>query len=220
MILTQSEENYIKAIYSLCTDNDSVSTNDLADRMQTKASSVTDMIRKLSEKKFVKHQKYKGCKLTSDGNREALKIIRKHRLWEVFLVEKLEFGWDEVHDIAEQLEHIRSVKLTNKLDEFLEFPKYDPHGDPIPDSEGNLSERKRSVILTELEKNQTGRVTGVGDSAPSFLQFLDKHNIGLGSQLSIIDRFEFDGSITISINNKELNLSKTASQNIIVEPIN
>lgn len=220
MKLTQSEENYIKAIYSLCADDSSVSTNKLAEKMQTKASSVTDMIRKLSEKKFVSYQKYKGCNLTEQGNREALKIIRKHRLWEVFLVEKLDFGWDEVHEIAEQLEHIRSVKLTQKLDEFLAFPKFDPHGDPIPDADGKLSERKKSLILTELKKSQTGRVTGVSDSAPSFLQFLDKHNIGLGSKLSMLDYFEFDGSITININKTELNLSKTAAQNIIVEPIN
>ena len=218
--LSQSEENYIKAIYSLCEENnDAVSTNLLADNLQTKASSVTDMLKKLSEKKLVSYKKYKGCSLTNTGEKAALKVIRKHRLWEVFLVDKLDFGWDEVHDVAEQLEHIRSIKLTEQLDQFLDYPKYDPHGDPIPDKEGNFAKRGKTALLNELKINDIATVIGVADGSPSFLQFLDKHKIQLGSEVELIAAFEFDGSVSIRVNNKELSLSKIAATKICVEKI-
>src|SRR5690554_2019845 len=171
--LTQSEENYIKAIYYLeKTLNKPVGTNDLANRMETKASSVTDMVRRLAEKSLIQYEKYKGCELTEEGKKAALKTIRKHRLWETFLVEKLNFGWDEVHEIAEQLEHIQSVKLTNKLDEFLNFPQFDPHGDPIPNQDGIISYREETVKLAELQENVNAKVVGVSDSSAAFLKFL------------------------------------------------
>src|SRR5690554_5301750 len=171
--LTQSEENYLKEIYHLEElEKGTVGTNDLASRMQTKASSVTDMIRRLAEKSLIKYEKYKGCELTDKGRREALKTIRKHRLWETFLVEKLNFGWEEVHEIAEQLEHIQSVKLTNRLDEFLNFPKFDPHGDPIPNQDGIISYREETVKLAELQENVNAKVVGVSDSSAAFLKFL------------------------------------------------
>lgn len=216
--LSHSEENYLKAIYNKTQgDVETVSTNELADKMNTKASSITDMVKKLSDKKLVKYKKYKGCSLTTEGEKSALKVIRKHRLWEVFLVDKLGFGWDEVHVIAEQLEHIRSVKLTEKLDEFLEFPKYDPHGDPIPDRDGNLELRTKMVQLNELQISDVAVVIGVADGNPSFLQYLDQNKIQLGTELKVLDLFDFDESVRISLGERELNLSKTAASKICVE---
>ncbi|WP_243389180.1 metal-dependent transcriptional regulator, partial [Flavobacterium psychrophilum] len=137
--MTFSEENYLKTIYHLTTISDSeVSTNAIAEKMETKASSVTDMLKKLSEKDLINYKKYQGVSLTETGSLSAKMIVRKHRLWEVFLVEKLDFPWDEVHDIAEQLEHIKSEKLINKLDDFLGNPTEDPHGDPIPNANGQI----------------------------------------------------------------------------------
>lgn len=216
--LTQSEENYIKAIYYLQKVlKKPVGTNDLANRMNTKASSVTDMVRRLSEKELIIYEKYKGCELTTSGTAVALKTIRKHRLWETFLVEKLNFGWEEVHEIAEQLEHIQSVKLTNKLDEFLNFPKFDPHGDPIPDQNGEFAKREESFKLIDLELNIPAIVIGVADSSASFLKYLDKHGIELGVEVNVKDKFEFDNSTEILINGKILNLSAAASSKITVQ---
>lgn len=216
--LTQSEENYIKAIYYLeKTLKKPVGTNDLANRMETKASSVTDMVRRLAEKSLIQYEKYKGCELTEEGKKAALKTIRKHRLWETFLVEKLSFGWDEVHEIAEQLEHIQSVKLTNRLDEFLDFPKFDPHGDPIPDQNGEIIHREETVKLIDLKINKPAEITGVADSSASFLKYLDKHGIELGMAIQVKDRFEFDHSTEVLLNDKLLNLSAEASSKIIVQ---
>ena len=216
--LTQSEENYIKAIYYLHKVlNKPVGTNDLASRMDTKASSVTDMVRRLSEKSLIIYEKYKGCELTESGKTVALKTIRKHRLWETFLVEKLSFGWEEVHEIAEQLEHIQSVKLTNKLDEFLDFPKFDPHGDPIPDQNGAIAQREETYKLIDLDIDIPALVIGVADNSASFLKFLDKHGIQLGAEVKVKDRFEFDHSIEVLLNGKELNLSAEASSKITVQ---
>src|SRR5680860_794131 len=150
-MLTFSEENYLKAIFHLeRTHPNGVSTNALAKEMETKASSVTDMIKKLSEKNLINYKKYKGFKLSHFGMKTAIAIIRKHRLWEVFLVEKLNFSWDEVHEVAEQLENIKSEQLIRELDRFLGFPKRDPHGDPIPDAEGNFTVLNK-VLLSDLK---------------------------------------------------------------------
>jgi DtxR family Mn-dependent transcriptional regulator len=216
--LTQSEENYIKAIYYLQKVlGKPVGTNDLANKMDTKASSVTDMVRRLSEKSFIIYEKYKGCELTEIGIEVALKTIRKHRLWETFLVEKLNFGWEEVHEIAEQLEHIQSVKLTNRLDEFLDFPKFDPHGDPIPDQNGTIAQREETYKLIDLEIDVPATVTGVADNSASFLKYLDKHGIQLGVSVIVKDRFEFDHSTEILLNGNNLNLSAEASSKITVQ---
>ena len=135
--MTFSEENYLKTIYHLTTSlSTEISTNAIAEMMETKASSVTDMLKKLAEKDLVHYKKYQGVFLTPKGKLAAKMIVRKHRLWEVFLVEKLDFSWDEVHEVAEQLEHIQSKKLIDKLDQFLEYPSIDPHGDPIPNAKG------------------------------------------------------------------------------------
>ncbi|HLV41908.1 MAG TPA: metal-dependent transcriptional regulator [Brumimicrobium sp.] len=216
--LTQSEENYIKAIYHLEKTLDKpVGTNDLANKMSTKASSVTDMVRRLSEKSLIKYEKYKGCELTPKGKKAALKTIRKHRLWETFLVDKLNFGWEEVHEIAEQLEHIQSIKLTDRLDSFLDFPKFDPHGDPIPDKDGEIEHREEAVKLIDLTIGQPATVIGVADSSAAFLKYLDKHGIQLGMTIEVKDRFEFDHSTEVILNDKTLNLSAAASSKITVQ---
>lgn len=218
--LTQSEENYLKAIYSLEERySGAISTNDLAEVMETKASSVTDMVKRLSEKELIDYKKYQGCSLTDKGRKTALRTIRKHRLWEVFLVEKLNFGWDEVHDIAEQLEHIHSTELTDKLEAFLDFPKFDPHGDPIPNKEGEMQQRTNTCKLSELIKDKKAVVIGVDDGSPSLLQYLDRHHIQIGSEIELKEKFEFDNSAMVIIDGKELNLSHTAMVKITVQII-
>ncbi|MDX1651623.1 MAG: metal-dependent transcriptional regulator [Brumimicrobium sp.] len=218
--LTQSEENYIKAIFALQEETSApVSTNDLADKMETKASSVTDMVKKLAEKSLISYKKYKGCELTAEGERTALKTIRKHRLWETFLVEKLKFGWDEVHEVAEQLEHIRSTKLTDQLEAFLDFPKFDPHGDAIPDRNGEIVRREKSCKLYELNLHTEAVVIGVADGSPSFLRYLDKHRINLGTKLKVTEKFEFDDSLEVELNDSKLSLSSAAATNITVQLI-
>ena len=216
-MFTFSEENYLKAIYHLERKFPAgVSTNALAEEMETKASSVTDMIKKLSEKELVNYKKYQGFKLSQLGMETAVSVIRKHRLWEFFLVEKLDFAWDEVHDIAEQLEHIKSKKLIDELDRFLNFPKLDPHGDPIPDAEGNFTILNK-VLLSDLKKGESGIFVGVKDSSAEFLQFLDKRNIALGNEIKIIEKEPFDQSVLIKINEKDLRVSNLISGNIYIK---
>lgn len=216
-MVTLSEENYLKAIYHLAKhENASVSTNAIAQKMQTKASSATDMIKKLSDKGHVEYQKYRGVKLTEKGRLAAVSVIRKHRLWEVFLVKKLNFSWDEVHEVAEQLEHIKSDKLTQQLDAFLEYPKEDPHGDSIPDADGNFYPTKK-VILAQINKNQSCICVGVKDSSTEFLQYLDKHSIALGTKIKVISKESFDESMTLKINNTELAISKEVAHNLFVK---
>jgi DtxR family Mn-dependent transcriptional regulator len=221
MILSQSEENYIKAIYSieefLAQPGYTVSTNDLAEKIETKASSVTDMVKKLADKKLLIYTPYQGCKLTEKGRQIALKTIRKHRLWETFLVNKLGFGWDEVHPIAEQLEHIQSLELTNRLDEFLEYPKFDPHGDPIPDKNGVLQHRESIRKLNELAIDDEGLVIGVSDGSPTFLRYLDSQEIKLGVRLRMVEVFEFDNSCRVQFNGQLINLSAAAASKITVQ---
>ena len=174
---TSTTEDYLKAIFKLSGPlKKGVSTNAISEELSTKASSVSDMVKKLSDKKLVHYVKYQGTTLTKEGEKIALKVIRKHRLWEVFLVEKLKFGWDEIHEIAEQLEHIRSPKLIDKLDAHLGFPKNDPHGDPIPDKDG-LFPKLEEFKLNELEIGETVILIGVSEDSKDFLNFLDK--IGL-----------------------------------------
>ena len=216
--LSQSEENYIKAIYELSeTSNLAISTNLLADRLSTKASSVTDMLKKLSEKKLLTYQKYQGCNLTDTGMSIALSIVRKHRLWEVFLVDKLQFGWDEVHEIAEQLEHIQSVQLTNKLEDFLGYPKVDPHGDPIPTRDGQIEHCTASVDLVSCEIGTRLVVMGVEDGTPEFLQYLSKIELKLGSSIQIIEKLSFDGSIIVEFDNKQVQFSQKVASKIFVK---
>ncbi|MDB3887431.1 metal-dependent transcriptional regulator [bacterium] len=216
-----TEENYLKAIYKLeKLAPDGVSTNSIAEALNTKASSVTDMIKKLSDKKLVSYKKYQGANLSGSGKKVAINVIRKHRLWEVFLVEKLNFKWDEVHDIAEQLEHIHSDELVHRLDEFLEHPKYDPHGDPIPDKDGNIFAHK-DVTLSDLAKTEKGIIVGVKEHSKSYLKYLDDQHLVLGTEVEVLDRIEFDNSLSIKINNKlDTIVSNRASKNLYVKKLN
>lgn len=217
MTFTFSEENYLKAIYHIENQyKKGVSTNALAEEMETKASSATDMIKRLSEKELVAYKKYQGVKLTAKGKSHAIKVIRKHRLWECFLVDKLDFSWDEVHDIAEQLEHIESEKLIQKLDKFLGFPKTDPHGDAIPDGKGNFSKINK-VLLSNCKPGITGVFVGVKDSSASFLQFLDKNNIALGAQIKVLYKEEFDQSLELQISKRVLTVSNKTASNLYLK---
>lgn len=212
-----TEENYIKAIYKLSENGtQEVNTNAIAEALDTKAASVTDMLRKLSSKSLVNYVKYRGVSLTEEGERIALQIIRKHRLWEVFLVEKLKFNWDEVHEVAEELEHISSALLTRRLDEFLGYPQFDPHGDPIPTETGEMKQKKQR-LLAEMDVNEAGVVVGVNDSQPLFLQYLDKMGIALGSKIKISDKIPYDNSLEIILNeHKQLLISCEVSKNIFL----
>lgn len=216
--MTHSEENYLKAIFHLGRQGTSaISTNSIAEQMDTKPSSVTDMVKKLSEKGLVHYKKYQGVSLTEAGRTTALAIIRKHRLWEVFLVEKLNFSWDEVHEVAEQLEHIKSEKLIDQLDRLLEFPKFDPHGDPIPGKNGEFKERDKQ-LLSKMPIKAKGVCVGVKDSSATFLKFLDKHNIALGHQIEVLDKEEFDHSLHIRVGERKLQVSHQIASNLYVKP--
>ena len=216
--MTRSEENYIKAIYHLShAGRHTVSTNAIARQMDTKPSSVTDMIKRLSDKGYVHYKKYRGVHLSESGLNTALSVIRKHRLWEVFLAEKLGFTWDEVHEVAEQLEHIKSEKLIDTLDEFLGFPKVDPHGDPIPGKNGELVQTDHQ-LLSSMQVEQEGICVGVKDSSPTFLKFLDKNDIALGDHIKILDVEEFDESYEILIHDKPMHVSKRIATNLYIKP--
>lgn len=217
--MTFSEENYLKTIYHLTSSsNKEVSTNEIAEMIATKASSVTDMLRKLAEKDLLNYKKYQGVSLTEKGKLSAKMIVRKHRLWEVFLVEKLHFSWDEVHDIAEQLEHIKSEQLINKLDDFLGNPTEDPHGDSIPDRNGNIIKIEK-LLLSELPQNQTGICVGVKDSSTEFLKYLDKNQIALGTKIEILTKEAFDLSLKIRVENTELIISNKIASNLFVRAV-
>lgn len=215
--MTFSEENYLKAIYHLTVvSNSEVSTNAIAEMMETKASSVSDMLKKLAEKDLVNYKKYRGVSLTERGKLAAKMIVRKHRLWEVFLVEKLDFSWDEVHDIAEQLEHIKSEKLINKLDDFLGNPTEDPHGDPIPNAEGQIVKIEKQ-LLSELEVSQIGICVGVKDTSSEFLKYLDKQGIALGSKIEVLSKESFDLSVRIKVDDKGLSISNKIASNLYIK---
>jgi len=212
-----TEENYLKTIYKLQEQNgDTVANSDLAKAMEVHSASVTDMLKKMAKKKLINYEKSRGFRLTEKGKQIALSIIRKHRLWEVFLLEKLGFGWDEVHEIAEQLEHIQSESLINRLDSYLGHPKADPHGDPIPNANGVLVKPK-SIILSELKKDQSGKFTGVIDHSPAFLSYLDKIGISLGDTIKIKNIEAYDSSITLQLRGKtELVVSLKVANSLLV----
>lgn len=214
--MTLAEENYLKSIFHLersCEGG--VSTNSIAENLDTRPSSVTDMIKKLSDKKYLTYKKYKGVQLTKKGKKAAASVIRKHRLWETFLVDKLNFKWDEVHEIAEQLEHIHSEKLVQRLDTFLGQPKHDPHGDPIPDKEGNFN-RKERILLTNAPLNEKTFCVGVKESSAEFLQYLNKKNINIGTEITIINK-EFDDSVEIIVGKETYSISKLVAENLFVQ---
>ena len=218
MKISKTEENYLKAVFSILEKGkSSASTNSISHRMNTSAASVTDMVKRLAKKKLVIHESHKGVKLTKEGNRIATMLIRKHRLWEVFLVEKLDFQWDEVHEMAEELEHIQSQELIDRLDGFLGNPKFDPHGDPIPDADGNFATRQQ-IALNELDKGEVGVVVGVRESSTPFLQYLDQLNLGLGTTIKILEKFDYDHSARVMIDNdNEIVISGKVCQNLFLQ---
>ncbi len=214
-----TEENYIKAIYHLQQATGSVTTNELSASLLTKPASVTDMLKKLKVKKLLHYEPYKVFYLTAEGKKIALNIIRRHRLWEFFLVEKLAFGWDEVHEVAEELEHVGSKKLVDKLDSYLDFPKFDPHGDPIPDVNGKMS-IVQQVNLTELPLNKLAQVTMVGSQSTELLELLSHKDITIGTKLEVKKKFSFDKSVEVKVKNlAPVNISEQLAKVLFVKPV-
>jgi len=219
IVYSQAEENYLKCIYSLEMEHgEEVSTNLIAGKIRTKASSVTDMLKKLAAKDLVVYKKYQGVKLTANGRKAALRVVRKHRLWECFLVQKLDFKWDEVHEIAEQLEHIESDILIDKLDAFLRFPKTDPHGDPIPDKHGRMVINK-TVNVLDMKIGASGILTGVKDSSGPFLKYLNKKNLALGDKIKVIDIEPYDQSVHIETRTHRLVISNNVAENLYLRNV-
>lgn len=218
MTLSTAEENYLKAIFKISERSQkSASTNAIAKHLSTSAASVTDMLKRLAEKKFINYEKYKGVTLTSIGSKIATQLIRKHRLWEVFLVKKLRFTWDQVHDIAEQLEHIQSNELIMRLDAFLDYPKFDPHGDPIPNSDGKFTIRNQTP-LSEMHKGQIGSLVGVKEHNSDFLLYLNSLNIKLGTIISIKETIPFDRSMLVELDHKRENvITHQVAQNLLIK---
>ena len=214
-----TEENYLKVIYHLSLKSDgAVQTNSIADGMQTKPASVSDMIKRLADKQMVDYIKYQGVTLTARGKTAAINVIRKHRLWEVFLVKKLNFKWDEVHDIAEQLEHVNSSLLVERLDEYLDFPKKDPHGDPIPDKHGNFEEMV-VIKLNKLQSGNRGLIIGVSEHSSPFLKYLEKIGLTLGKEIQLTEIIDFDGSVELQTANKKITISREVAKHILIKTI-
>jgi DtxR family transcriptional regulator, Mn-dependent transcriptional regulator len=219
-MISQTEENYLKAIYKITErENKAASTNAIAAAMSTTAASVTDMFNRLKSKSLVHYEKAKGVTLTTEGGHIATSLIRKHRIWEVFLCEKLGYAWDECHDLAEELEHIQDNGLTNRLDRFLGFPRFDPHGDPIPDAEGNFTPRPQ-VLLSEMQAGEKGVIVGVQEHSSAFLQYLDKQKLTLGVEVAVLEIFEFDDSLKLSLKaHGDVIVSSRVSQNLFLKKI-
>lgn len=211
-----SEENYIKAIFHLQGNTENVTTNELAAELKTKAASVTDMMKKLKAKKLLNYQPYQGFRLNNEGTKVALGIIRRHRLWEYFLAEKLKFTWDEVHEVAEDLEHVTNKKLIDRLDEYLGFPRVDPHGDPIPDANGKIEVSKK-ICLTDLALNTVAVVCSVSDQSSEILELLEHKKITLGTKVEVKKKFDFDNSLEVKIKQQPpINISDQLAKNIFV----
>jgi DtxR family Mn-dependent transcriptional regulator len=217
--LSVAEENYVKSIYHLQQDTESVTTNALADHIKTKPASVTDMLKKLQLKNVLNYNPYKGFRLSKEGNKAALNIIRRHRLWEYFLVNQLQFNWDEVHDVAEQLEHVISRKLVDKLDAFLGYPKFDPHGDPIPDSNGKINHQQQ-MPLVNLPLNTVAIITSVQNQSSDLLTFLSNRDMHIGTKVEVKQKLSFDNSLEVKIKNKQsFHVSEQVANAIQVNPV-
>ena len=217
--LSVAEENYIKSIYHLQQGAESVTTNALADHIKTKPASVTDMLKKLQLKNLLNYNPYKGFRLSKEGNKAALNIIRRHRLWEYFLVNQLQFNWEEVHDVAEQLEHVISRKLVDKLDAFLGYPKFDPHGDPIPDSNGKINYQQQ-MPLVKLPLNTMAIITSVQNQSSDLLAFLSNRDLHIGTKVEVKQKLSFDNSLEVKIKNKQsFHVSEQVANAIQVNPL-
>lgn len=212
---SETKENYLKAILYYSIEGQNVSNNTIAKHLGTSPASVTDMVKKLQADKLLTHESYKGVKLTEKGRFIALQIIRKHRLWELFLVETLGFTWDNVHEVAEQLEHVDSPELINRIDEFLNFPRFDPHGDPIPNAQGEILIRN-TQLLTEVDPPKWVEIVGVSDSDPDFLQYLDQIGLSLHQRIKLIEKLSYDQSCRLDINGQTILIGGNAAQNIRV----
>lgn len=217
-MISQTEENYLKALFKLTneiTEKSEAGTNELAAYLNVKPATANDMLKKLKEKELVAYEKYGKISLTKAGKKLAVSVVRKHRLWETFLYEKLEFTWDEVHEVAEQLEHIKSPKLIEQLEKFLGYPQSDPHGDPIPDSKGEIKLVARKT-LSEVAVKKTCKLIAVKDNSASFLQYVVKLGLGLSSKIKVLSRQEFDGSMEIEVNGVCSSVSKKVAENLFV----
>lgn len=216
-MITLAEENYLKAILTISLKDDGkVSTNEIANEIGTSAASVSDMLKKLQEKKLIKYKKYKGVELSKSGRVTAINILRKHRLWETFLVDKLEFHWGEVHEVAEQLEHIKSIELINKLDHYLNYPEFDPHGEVIPTRDGKMP-TTNTIPLNELKTRTKGRVMGVTIDQKSFLDYLTQLNISIGTKIEILEKITFDQSLSIQIENVNQHISNDVAKYLLIK---
>lgn len=222
-MLSRSEEDHLKAVHSLLQEGTDAFTKDIAQRLGTKASSVTDMMKRLAEKGLLKHQPYHGARLTAKGRALALDLVRKHRLWETFLVERLGFGWDEVHEVAEQLEHVGSEKLVERLDVYLGRPAFDPHGDPIPDSQGRMKQRA-AIPLTRCAVGDKVRLVAVKESTDDLLHLLDQKGLSIGLRLEVLRREAFDGSLELrfgkdGVRSRTHALSAQVAEHLMVEAL-
>ncbi|MBC7862506.1 MAG: metal-dependent transcriptional regulator [Bacteroidia bacterium] len=218
--LSVTEENYLKGIYKLSFfETGKVSNNSIASLLNVNPASVLEMLRKLEKKKLIIYDKVKGARLTASGKQIAVYTIRKHRLWEVFLAEKLGFGWEEIHNIAEQMEHIQSAELVERLDKFLNFPKFDPHGDPIPDPQGRFN-LQEGISLADAQLGKEYKITGVKDHQDEFLKFLSRSGLGLGIKIKVAGIEAYDDSLRVSIEGKkEITISRKVAQNLVVKKI-
>jgi DtxR family Mn-dependent transcriptional regulator len=211
-------ENYLKNIYKIQSVEGKVSTSSLSEKLQISPASVSEMVKKLADEGSLTHTPYKGVELTESGKRTALKIVRKHRLWEMFLVEVLHFGWDEIDEEAERFEHIMSDKMEEKIDEVLGFPSVDPHGDPIPTKTGTVK-TVRSFALTDAEEGSGVRVVRVNDDNAELLQYASSIGLSLNKKFAVKQRMKFDNSLIIKIGSRELTISATLADNIFVEAV-
>ncbi|MBK7227707.1 MAG: metal-dependent transcriptional regulator [Ignavibacteriales bacterium] len=214
-----SQEDYLTAIFRNLDDAGEIKPNLLAEKLEISNAAVTDMLRKLSRDGFVDYKKYKSIKLTNDGESYAKNMLRRHRIWEVFLNQTLGMSWDKVHEEAEKLEHSSSDELINLLEEFLDYPEFDPHGYPIPDKNGKIKKSKSVVAITELSENDIVKVIRVNDDVKNLLSYITKIGISLGKEIIIKDKLEYDGSVLVKIDNKEMNISNKIASNIFVEKI-
>ncbi len=214
---TLSEENYLKIIYNLEKQGlKKITPTAISEALNNNPASVVDMLKKLVEKKLLQYEKAKGVKLTEKGRNIAVQIVRKHRLWEAFLLEKLGYGWDEVHEIAEQLEHVQHPELADRLDKFLGFPQYDPHGDPIPKANGETAVTYKT-LLAEMPEGKSCKVVAVKDTSPAFLQYLKKLEIAIGTKVTLVEKIPFDNSMVIMIGKSaKTTVSKVFAENLVV----
>lgn len=216
-MLSYTEENYLKSLLKIAFESgtNEAGTNELASHLAVKPATVNDMLKKLKEKELVDYKKYGKIRLTNKGKKIALEIIRKHRLWETFLYQKLAFSWDEIHEIAEQLEHVQSAKLVDKLDKFLDYPDFDPHGDPIPNKEGEIKVQHKKT-LSEIQVGKSCKMLAVKDNSSPFLQYVVKVGLGINNKITVLSIQDYDSMMVIEVNGQQSSVSQKFAENIFV----